>query len=811
MTDYGHDLIFGSFLTPGNADPAQVVALAKESERAGLDLVTFQDHPYQPGFLDTWTLLSYVAAQTERIHVSANVLNLPLRPPAVLARAAASLDLLSGGRFEMGLGAGAFWDGIAAMGGPRLAPGQAVDALGEAIDIIRGIWAPSAGQTLTVEGRFHSVRDAARGPAPAHDIGIWLGAYKPRMLRLTGRRADGWLPSIAYLKTLTALTDGNAIIDEAAANAGRDPAAIRRILNIGGRFGPTGRGLFEGPPEEWVDQLAALTLGYGFSGYILGTDDPGMIARFGEEVAPAVRDLVAAERATTGPAPEGTRPTLVTAPGRGGAMRPPSPAHADAAMGTGIDYAAIPELLAGKTFTPRDAGFDDVRSTYMAVGRPGLVIMAEDADDVSAAVTFASAQEVPLSVRSGGHGIAGLSTNDGGIVIDVSRLDAIDILDPQTRRFRVGPGATWGHIAETLGARGWAMTSGNYGDVGAGGLATAGGIGYLVREHGLTVDHVVAAELVLADGTQVRADASTNPDLFWAVRGAGASMGIVTALELDALELGNVVVGTFTYDATATADFLLRWSRYMAAAPRELTSFMFVSPAQAGQGATAQAINVWANDDVDAAVAALEPMLRLAPVIDQRAQVAPYGALVPPGDSRHAGQQRTKIRNGFISHVTEGDAEALAVLLHSGTVAVMEVRSVGGAMNDVDATATAFAHRTQEVFVSVGTPPELEDALDAAWSVFSPHVSGMYGAYSSDTTRERAHEAYPGATYERLAQIKRRYDPANLFRRGLTVEPGRDEGFAVGSAGDEGWDVGSAGDERPAAAFDSVDVDEPVT
>ncbi|MGR6920301.1 LLM class flavin-dependent oxidoreductase [[Actinomadura] parvosata] len=299
MPDYGHDLMFGSFITPANASPQDVVALAQESEAAGLDLATFQDHPYQAAFLDTWTLLSYAAARTERIHLSGNVINLPLRPPAVLARAAASLDLLSGGRFELGLGAGGFWDAIEAMGGRRLGPGQAVAALGEAIDVIRGVWDAGNRARLRVDGTYYQVDGAKRGPAPAHDIGIWLGAYKPKMLRLTGAKADGWLPSLPYLQSLDQLADANATIDAAATEAGRAPAAIRRLLNITGRFGAApGDRLLSGPPEQWAEQLAVLTLEYGMSGYILMADDAGTIRTFGEQVAPRVRELVAKERGT---------------------------------------------------------------------------------------------------------------------------------------------------------------------------------------------------------------------------------------------------------------------------------------------------------------------------------------------------------------------------------------------------------------------------------------------------------------------------------------------------------------------------------
>jgi alkanesulfonate monooxygenase SsuD/methylene tetrahydromethanopterin reductase-like flavin-dependent oxidoreductase (luciferase family)/FAD/FMN-containing dehydrogenase len=784
MTDYGHDLAFGSFISPVNAAPQQPVALARASERAGLDLVTFQDHPYQPSHLDTWTLLSYVAAQTERVHLSPNVLNLPLRPPAVVARAAASLDLLSGGRVELGLGAGAFWDAIEAMGGRRLTPGQGVTALGEAIDIIRGIWDADSPGILRVDGTYYSVDGAKRGPAPAHDIGIWLGAYKPRMLRLTGRKADGWLPSMAYLRSMTDLADGNAIIDEAALAAGREPAAIRRLLNVNGQFGPATGDLLVGPPEQWVEQLAVLTLEYGFSTYILGSDDVEVITRFGAEVAPALRELIATERtaagAGAGAGPQ--RPTVrLTAPGRGGAMRRPSPARPDAPMSPDIDYGAIPERLTGKTFTPRDAGYDDVRSTYMATGRPGLVIMAEDAHDVSAAVTFAADHGVPLSVRSGGHGIAGLSTNEHGILIDVSRLDSVEILDPASRRFRVGPGATWGHVAETLGPRGWAMTSGNFGDVGVGGLATAGGIGWLVRKHGMTVDHIVAAELVLADGSQVRADATTDTDLFWAVRGAGANVGIVTALELEAVQLTDVVYANFTFDATDAEGLIARWADHLASAPRELTSFLYLFRGRSGQGAVAQALAVWAGDDTDAAVTALEPMLQIGPVLDQQAQLVPYAALMAPNDGRHTGQQRIKVRNGYLAHMTTDAAAAVVGLLDHDAVGQVELRSVGGAVNDVAPEATAFAHRSAEVFVSIWAMPGTEAETDDAWSTVVPHLDGLYVAYTSDTRPERALDAYPGSTYHRLAAIKRRYDPENLFRSGIIVPPDDDD-HAIGRA-----------------------------
>lgn len=296
--DYGHDLLFGSFITPSAERPHDAVELARRSERAGLDLATFQDHPYQPAFLDTWTLISYAAAVTSRIRLSGNVLNLPLRQPAVLARSVASLDRLSGGRIELGIGAGGFWDPIEAMGGGRRTPGEAVEALDEAIAIFREVWNTGQRGGVRLPGKHYRVVGAKRGPAPAHDVGIWVGAYKPRMLRLVGAKADGWLPSLPYLKRgLAELAEMNEAIDAAAADAGRDPAAVRRLLNLGGTTD--------------AEQLAELALEYGISGFILTGDDPAALDRYGNEIAPAVREIVDRERIESRPSE--SRPSESTA------------------------------------------------------------------------------------------------------------------------------------------------------------------------------------------------------------------------------------------------------------------------------------------------------------------------------------------------------------------------------------------------------------------------------------------------------------------------------------------------------------------
>src|SRR4051812_47618008 len=199
MPDYRQDLQFGVFIPPLAGQADGVVELSRLADVVGLDVVTFQAPPYQPSFMDPWTLLSVVAAETTNVRVAPNVANVPLRPPVVLARSAASLDILSRGRVELGLGAGAFWDRIAAVGGPRWTPGQGVDALAEAIDVIRAVWGADGGP-VRHRGTYYTVDGARPGPPPAHPMEIWLGAYKPRMLRLTGAKADGWLPSLGYLE-----------------------------------------------------------------------------------------------------------------------------------------------------------------------------------------------------------------------------------------------------------------------------------------------------------------------------------------------------------------------------------------------------------------------------------------------------------------------------------------------------------------------------------------------------------------------------------------------------------------------------------
>ena len=748
---YGHPLQFGTFITPRTTAPDAVVELAQRSEALGYDLVTFQDHPYQPALLDAWTLLAWVAAQTERVQLAANVINLPLRPPAVLARAAASLDLLSNGRINLALGAGAFWDAIAAMGGQRLTPGQAVDGLSEAIDVIRGLWDSGDHAPLSFTGEHYQLAGAQRGPLPAHDIPIWLGAYKPRMLRLVGQKADGWLPSLGSVQP-GELPAANAQIDAAARAVGRDPREIRRLLNISGRFAAERGGLLHGPSAQWVAELLPLVVEAGFSTLILAADDPQVMEQFAQEVVPALRAAV--EQVLPAAAQPQLRRTAVHAKRR-----------------AGINYDGLPQSLAATAIEPGDTAFARVKSTYMRGGSPGLVLPVQNTAEIIDALAFARAHpDLPLAVRSGGHGISGRSTNTGGIVIDLAQLNTIEVLDAATRRVRIGPGARWMDVAAALDRHGWALSSGDYGGVGVGGLATAGGIGWLAREHGLTIDHLRAVEIVLADGSVVRADPSQHADLFWAVRGAGANFGIVTAFEFEVDPIGAVGWAQLAFDARDTAGFLERWGAAVAASPRDLTSFVMIGPPRQGQPLLAQVMALVDSDDPEVILDRLQPLAASAPLVDQYVVVTSYASVMANahgGD--HNGQGEPAARSGLIAQITPAFAAAATQLIRSGAIYFFQIRSVGGAVADVPADATAYGYRAANFSVTaIGAN---RTRVNAAWDALHHHFDGLYLSFETDLRPERLNDAFPPATLARLRDLKARYDPENRFRDNFNIAP----------------------------------------
>ncbi|WP_059012480.1 LLM class flavin-dependent oxidoreductase [Streptomyces specialis] len=279
---------FGLNVDPHAAGLPAAARIAEIADTTGLEYVGVQDHPYNADFVDTLTLITWLAAGTSSVHLFPNVANLPLRPPTMLAKQAASIDVLSGGRFELGLGAGAFPDGVVGMGGPGRTRGEARAALGEAIDVIRASW---AGRPFTAGGTHYPVPGVRPGPAPAHDIGIWLGVIGPKAVRLVGAKADGWSVSSSYVHPRR-LPELNAIITESAQEAGRDPAELTRLYNVAGAIAPEDRDAFNGPVARWVETLTALTTDYGMNAFVFWPvmDRERQCRMCAEEVVPAVRE-----------------------------------------------------------------------------------------------------------------------------------------------------------------------------------------------------------------------------------------------------------------------------------------------------------------------------------------------------------------------------------------------------------------------------------------------------------------------------------------------------------------------------------------
>ncbi|MFJ9390945.1 FAD-binding protein [Nocardioides sp. NPDC101246] len=439
----------------------------------------------------------------------------------------------------------------------------------------------------------------------------------------------------------------------------------------------------------------------------------------------------------------------------------------------GIAYDEVPASLAATAVEPGDPAYRAVRSTYLRGGRPGLVLRPTTAAQVAEALGFADRhRHLPLGIRSGGHGVSGRSTNDGGLVIDLGGMNEIEVVDASRRRVRIGPGATWKQVAAALDPFGWALGSGDYGGVGVGGLATAGGIGFLSREHGLTIDHLVAVEMVLADGAIVRADHEGNPDLFWGVRGAGANMGVATAFEFEVDEVAEVGSAQLTLVVPDIEEALLRFGAVAAAAPRDTTVFL-VTGRPRPEGSVIQLYGLVHSADPEVIVERLTPFASLGALVQQQVVLARYADVMSQapdvGTDGHHGHGEPQARSGLIPAVTSEFARDAALMLRSGDVYFFQLRTMGGAIADVDPDATAFAHRTAGFQITaMGGDPV---ALDTAWAHLRPHLDGLYLSFETTRSPERIADAFPPATLARLRDLKQRFDPTNLFRDNFNIDP----------------------------------------
>jgi hypothetical protein len=453
-----------------------------------------------------------------------------------------------------------------------------------------------------------------------------------------------------------------------------------------------------------------------------------------------------------------------------------------------LDEAAIQAFssrVRGQLISPENDGYDEARTVFYGGfdRHPALIVRVADATDVSQVVSLARESGLELAVRSGGHSIAGHSVSDGGIVLDLSEMKNLEI-DLERRTAWAQTGLTAGEYTAAAGAHGLATGFGDTGSVGIGGITLGGGVGYLVRKHGLTIDDLLAAEVVTADGELLRVDAESHPNLFWAIRGGGGNFGVATRFQFRLHEVDKIVGGLLVLPATP--DVIHSFVAEAEAAPEELSTIANVMtappmpflPAEVHGQPIIMAMLVYAGEEVEAGERAIAPFRALAAPIADTVKPVRYPEIYPPeeDDFHPVGSARTM----FVDTIDRPVAKTIVDCLRASTaqMAVAQIRVLGGAMARVSADATAFAHRSSRIMVNVAALYESSDeaAVHEAWVTdFAASLrqdgSGAYVGFLGDEGGARVREAYPGSTFERLAAIKGRYDPTNLFRLNQNISP----------------------------------------
>ncbi len=454
----------------------------------------------------------------------------------------------------------------------------------------------------------------------------------------------------------------------------------------------------------------------------------------------------------------------------------------EAAHGLLLDEATIQDFrasLRGQVILPGDAEYDNARNVWngMIDRRPALIARCAGVADVSKAIRFARDQHLLLAVRGGGHNVAGAGTCDGGLVIDLSSMKAVQV-DSERHTARVEPGATWKDFDEEAQKYGLATTGGLISSTGVAGFTLGGGIGWLVRKHGMACDNLISAEVVTADGQLVRASAGENPDLYWGLRGGGGNFGVVTAFEFALHPVSTVVGGLVAHPLPRAREVLQFYRRFIAAAPDELTTIVIFATTPEGH----QIIGIAAC--YAGPVEQGEEVIRLLkefgpPAMDMMGPL-PYTALQQANDPTTPAGLQNYWKAAFLQDLSD---EAIDAIIRHATnatspLSMIHIHQLGGAMKRVAADATAFRHREEGFVVNIiGTwtaPEDNEQHIDWARGLFAalqPYAHGAYINFLGDEGQERVRAAY-GSNYERLVALKNKYDPANLFQLNQNIRPG---------------------------------------
>ena len=454
--------------------------------------------------------------------------------------------------------------------------------------------------------------------------------------------------------------------------------------------------------------------------------------------------------------------------------------------GSATAAARLRGALQGRVIEPDDPAYDAARAVYFTGidRRPAAVVRAADAADVARTILLARDAGLEIAVRSGGHSLAGHGVSDGGIVLDLSAMRALDV-DVESRTAWAETGITAGDYTAAVATHGLATGFGDAPSVGIGGITLAGGVGFLHRRHGLTIDQLLAAEVVTADGERVYADAHTNPDLFWAIRGGGGNFGVVTRFKFQLHEVPNVVGGMLVLPATP--ETIAGFIAASEAAPEELSGIgnvmsappMPFLPVDAHGKLIIMAFLVYAGE-AEAGERALAPFRALATPLADMLKSMPYPEIYPSEEGADEYHPVAASRTMFVDRVDRSVAETIVNHLNASTamMKVAQLRVLGGAMARVPADATAFAHRNSKIMVNIAAlyqNPE-EKATHEAWvadfaSAILQKDRGAYVNFLGDEGQARIRAAYPGSTWDRLAEVKARYDPTNLFRLNQNIAP----------------------------------------
>ncbi len=445
-----------------------------------------------------------------------------------------------------------------------------------------------------------------------------------------------------------------------------------------------------------------------------------------------------------------------------------------------MDNTALAEFtsqITGDVVLPDDASYNDLRRSFSRNGSPSVIVQVKSNEDIANAIQYAVDHDLKLSVRSGGHGFSGLSTNEGGLIIDLAHFNSVELLEEAQHLVRVGAGAKWGSVAEKLAEYGLALSSGDTSSVGVGGLTLGGGIGWLVRKYGLTIDSMVGADIVTADGRALHLSKQENADLFWAIRGGGGNFGVVTAFEFRAQPLKTVTGGMINYDLSEAKSALTKWVEVMRNAPEELNSTFILFPGFGPQmPAQLMVFLCYGGEDEAAAKVAIQPLLELGTPTNQMIETKPYYKMLeeamPPADIIPVSE------SGFVRTLDAEVIETLAEHFGRPGTPILQIRSLGGAVARVASDATAFAHRDYEAIfwmttmMPATTPAEqATKARQEAWKPLKQFVTGAYINFLSAVDEDSVSTAYPAETYARLSSIKAAYDPNNVFNQNHNVKP----------------------------------------